>query len=265
LPKPGQGAAAVAAQIDANLADLANLAPDPSSRTDYQNARATVAKHGVRVMRVSLTKGAKVPANVAPFAVATTSTDASALQSSAGIEAAAAGSCDLVWYPNYVNVVANDSYMSGQRFAYVNFAWTTASRIDNFHACANPTFEPDLVTYNYDGLHYFSNSVQSWSSSMGNAYLDTKFADGANEPVFTVGTSRAENLVANHQYQTAMWMTNGNASTDTSKVVAQRGVRIPPGCTSTWCIFARASQRYPNVDSTWLTIPTAAGGWTWNN
>lgn len=159
-----------------------------------------------------------------------------------------------------MKVTSNPSSASGQRYAFVYFAWTTSSRLANLKACPNVTFEPDLVTYNYDRKHYLSDNTQAWSTNMPNGYLDTAFGDSADELTWTVGTSDAAKLAANTQYRTYVRTTNGNASSDTSKVNAQKGVRIPSWCYSTWCVNSRQTVRYPTAGGTWLGIP---GTWTW--
>ena len=67
------------------------------------------------------------------------------------------------------------------------------------------------MTYNYDGKYYFSKSVQSWSTDMPNGYLDTSFADSADERVYTVGTSRVTHLDPGRTYYSYFRTTNGNS------------------------------------------------------
>jgi len=75
---------------------------------------------------------------------------------------------------------------------------------------------------------------------MANAYLDTPFGDSDDEWVYTVGTSDA---------------TNGNSSTDTARVIAQRGRKNIPLCSNPFCIFAQDSKRYP--PTAWVSMPVS--------
>ena len=149
------------------------------------------------------------------------------------------------WWPSWINGRSNPSSLAGQRYGRTKFTWSS-TRLSAFQCYTDPTFEPDFVTYNYDGKYYFSKSVQSWSTDMPNGYLDTPFADSADERVYTVGTSRVTHLDPGRTYYSYFRTTNGNSGSDSAKVVAQRGRRIPSWCDSTWCIFAQESVIYFN-------------------
>lgn len=92
---------------------------------------------------------------------------------------------------------------------------------------------------------------------MPNGYWDTDFADGADERVYTVGSSNYSTFKSGYSYQTYFRMSNGNYSSDTAKVVWQRG-HYTWGCGwgPAWCIFADESV----IQYAWnITIP---GTWS---
>ena len=152
--------------------------------------------------------------------------------------------CGATWWPNYVIGHSGASSVDGMRYGTVRFAWTTNSRMTNLHCYDDVTFEPDFKTYNYDDKHYFKKTIESWSSNMPDDYKDTQFADGDDEYVFTVGTSRASKLDADKEYRTYFRTEKGNASSDDGAIYLQRGNRTPSSCDSTWCIFAKGTKKY---------------------
>jgi len=90
---------------------------------------------------------------------------------------------------------------------------------------------------------------------MANAYLDTPFGDSDDEWVYTVGTSDATKLKQYTVYNSYIRATNGNSSTDTAKVIAQRGRKNIPLCSNPFCIFAQDSKRHP--PTAWVSIPVS--------
>jgi hypothetical protein len=158
--------------------------------------------------------------------------------------------CPNRWWPNTLIVKAGKSSVEG-RYGQTEFTWGPV-RLNNFKCYDDVTFEPDFVTNRYDGSSYYSKNILSWSSTMPNAYLDTMFGDGDNERVYTVGTSRVENLKADTTYRAYFRASFGNSGSDTAKINLQRGNRTPSYCDSTWCIFARETKRVP--DSGWFEI-----------
>lgn len=187
--------------------------------------------------------------------VAAESTSQSLASSDVLAATATSGTCVSTWNPNTMTMKMNNSSVSGTRYAQVEFAWNSTTRLQNLQVCPAVTFEPDFVTYNYDGLYYMTKTIKAWSTDMSNGYLDTDFGDSSDERVYTVGTSDATTLNLYRTYYTYVRATNGNSSTDTAKVVAQRGKKSIPLCSSPWCIFAQASVRYPA--SGWVGIPVS--------
>lgn len=293
FPEEGDSADEVLAEIEITLADMTDgqavgVPRDSASDTSavgeaYEQAGAQAASGDVVITRIVLARNSSVPSELSAHSVreiqpsrlyaewqsrqvqvqaelgsAPVGRFASPLVPGA-TQTAASANCESTWRPNYVKMIALSSTTSGQRYGRLRFEWTSSSRLNNLKSCPGVTFEPDFVTNNYDGKYYFSKTIKSWSSNLPSSYWDTSFADGGQERVYTVGTSDARRLVANREYTTYFRATNGNSKQDSMKVVAQRGVRIPSVCHSTWCIFARDSQRYPaaNASTPWLTIPTA--------
>lgn len=172
-------------------------------------------------------------------------------------ELAAKKACGSHWWPGQVYTISEPSpYYERSRYTRIEFSWGPAKMAD-LQSCDNNniTFEPDFVTYNYDGSAYHAKDIQAWSTNMPDGYKDTQFLDGDNERVYTVGTSRANKLVASTTYFTHFRTYNGNAAGDTAKINFQRGHRTPPTCDSTWCIFSDVGRRVP-IDG-WFPIPAA--------
>lgn len=165
---------------------------------------------------------------------------------SSDISLTAAASCGATWWPDYVIGHSGASSVDDMRYGTVRFAWTTNSRLTNLKCRndGNVTFEPDFKTNNYDGKHYFTKTIQAWSSNMSNDYKDTQFDDGNDEWVFTIGTSRANKLDPDHEYRTYFRTNKGNTSADDGAIYPQYGHRTPSFCDSTWCIFGDATKKY---------------------
>jgi hypothetical protein len=161
--------------------------------------------------------------------------------------------CGNTWWPDYAIGHSGKSSVDGMRYGTVRFAWTTNSRMANLHCYEDVTFEPDFKTYNYDDRHYFHKAIEAWSTTMPDGYKDTQFGDSGDEYVFTVGTSRAAKLDADHEYETYFRTQYGNAGSDDGAVYFQRGNRSPSWCDSTWCIFARDTNKY--IKAWTLPIP----------
>lgn len=151
--------------------------------------------------------------------------------------AAAAVACGT-WRPNFhANIAANSTYQ-GQRYDQLKFAFTQG-QLDQFACTGSTGFEPDLVTDNYDGLHYFGDSIIAYTSTMPNSYLDTNFGDGVNERVYTVGTYDVSALEPWLEYANYIRTGVGNTNTDRAKVVWQRNSTLFFGCRevfgAAWC------------------------------
>jgi len=163
--------------------------------------------------------------------------------------------CPNTWWPNTLTVKAGKSSVEG-RFGQTEFVWGPV-RLGNLKCYEDVTFEPDFVTNRYDGLSYYSKTILAWSSTMPSNYWDTNFGDADEERVYTVGTSRASQLVADNTYRAYFRATAGNSGSDTVKINLQRGNRTPSYCDSTWCIFPRDTKRVPN--SGWFDISGSIG------
>lgn len=168
--------------------------------------------------------------------------------SSAGQTAAACGS---TWWPSYVNGLAGPASSGGRsHLFYVRFSLTT---LQAFKCLGSTAFEPDFVTYNYDNAYYFANSMLSWSSTMPSPYWDTNAFDASSERVYTVGSQNINGFISGTQYSVYFRMNNGNAGSDTAKIVWQRS-HYQDACIlgPAWCIFADASK----IQYAWIiTVP----------
>lgn len=159
------------------------------------------------------------------------------------------------WYPFYSNSTSSSS-SSGGRYNSLNFVWAS-SNLSALRCTGSSTFEPDFVTNNYDGHYYFAQSMKAWSTTMPNGYWDTNAFDAPEERVYTVGSSNTATVAANTNYNVYFRMSNGNYSSDTAKIVWQRG-HYTWGCPSgpAWCIFSDESK----IQYAWtITLP---GYWT---
>jgi len=153
------------------------------------------------------------------------------------VTTAAAVACGT-WRPNFhANVAANSTYQ-GQRYDQLKFAFTQG-QLDQFACSGSTGFEPDLVTDNYDGLHYFGDTITYYTSTMPYSYLDTKYGDGVEERVYTVGTYDVSALEPWLEYANYIRTGVGNTNTDRAKVVWQRNSTLFFGCRevfgAAWC------------------------------
>lgn len=149
-----------------------------------------------------------------------------------------------IWRPNFHENKAAPSSFQGQRYNQLKFAFTQG-QLDAFACTGSTGFEPDFVTYNYDGFYYFGSSIVNFSSSMPFSYLDTNFLDAPEERVYTVGTYKRSALEPWTQYNTYIRTGMGNTDTDKGKVVWQR-TTMNDLCFSVlgaaWCSFADESK-----------------------
>ncbi len=148
-----------------------------------------------------------------------------------------------IWRPNFHENIAAPSAFQGQRYDQLKFAFTQG-QLDEFACTGSTGFEPDLVTDNYDNLHYFSNPVVSFSSNMPFNYLDTNFSDGPNEIVYTIGTYKISALSPWTEYTNYIRTGFGNTGADRAKVVWQRNSMLSacfPIFGPEWCSFADES------------------------
>lgn len=147
------------------------------------------------------------------------------------------------WNPSFVSNTAAASGAGG-RYNSLKFSWS-AARLAAMHCTGSSTFEPDLVSYNYDNLYYFSSTMLAWATTMPAGYWDTNFLDAPDERVYTVGSSNTATMLSSHTYEAFFRMSNGNTSSDSAKVVWQRG-HYTPACPfgPALCIFADASVIY---------------------
>ncbi len=162
-----------------------------------------------------------------------------------------AAACGSTWWPTYVTGTSGPASSGGRsQLFYLRFSLTTLAA---FKCLGSTAFEPDFVTYNYDNAYYFADSMLSWSSTMPSPYWDTNAFDASSERVYTVGSQNINGFISGTQYSVYFRMNNGNAASDTAKIVWQRShyqAACPLG--PAWCIFADASK----IQYAWsITVP----------
>jgi len=165
----------------------------------------------------------------------------------ADAETAATGTCGDRFTP-VEKFYKSDWYDTEGIYRYIRHKiYWSAANLANLKACGGATtYEHEFWEYNYDRKHVLGAEV-SWTSGMPNSYLDTSFADSANELGYTIGTARASNLTAGTVYTITIVTKTGNISSGgKGKVQGQKGERVPSICTSTWCIFGRGVQGISN-------------------
>lgn len=200
-------------------------------------ATTELSRHGALIDQV-VVKSLRETALPSGLTVVAPSYETEGAAETAPLESTAAASCGR-WHPT-LHWISSGSSASGGRFHSFDFFFTSA-QLAAFKCTGSWTFEPDFVTNNYDGRHYFGQSMQSWAATMPNAYWDTNAFDGSSERVYTVGSQNIDKFTT-AMYNIYVRMDNGNWSSDTAKMVWQRGV-YSPGCLlgPAWCIFANES------------------------
>lgn len=147
--------------------------------------------------------------------------------------------------------VTLDFLERGDRRLTASFEWPQGvGNLMRLKACRGDTgtYEHEVWLNNYDGLHIMSpNAVQSWSSNMPSAYLDTPASDSGGELSFTVGTYQTQELKIDKKYSWTIIARGGNTDKDTAKITGQRGRRSPSWCYSEWCVFSDATQFIVNA------------------
>ncbi len=151
-----------------------------------------------------------------------------------------------LWYPT------KGSTKTTKGLAFNIFYFGDASGFDSFNGIL--TYEHETQVYNTN----FANYGGYWSSNLPRAYKDTQFLDTLDN--FTIGSSKASDIVANTQYYTSMDLTGGSASSATVRIKGQLGHRYPSSCYSTWCIFADMTT--PTLKSYTAPISTQVS-WTY--
>ncbi|QAV69739.1 hypothetical protein ESZ53_04395 [Salinibacterium sp. UTAS2018] len=196
-------------------------------------ARAELATRGAVFDKVVVSG---TPADLKIPGLVADPVDTHSMKEEGDIAAAACGR----WHPFYSSSSSANS-AAGGRYNSLNFQWT-GSGLSALRCTGSSTFEPDFVTYNYDARNYFSQTMLAWSTTMPNGYWDTNAFDGSDERVYTVGSSNTATVAASTNYNVYFRMSNGNYSSDTAKIVWQRG-HYTWGCPSgpAWCIFADES------------------------
>lgn len=187
------------------------------------------------------------------------------------VETAIAAVNQEIWVPEYGKVWTGNSNVAGERYVQQKLHWDSVSGFGVYD-----TYEPEFSLYNYDGTNGTSylNKSELWnelpvttyaaSDLPSTAYLDTRSGDAynsrgeRNELSYTIGTSRADDIVIGFTYLVYLRTKKGQAVKDKGKLQSQRGYRSPSNCHSTWCSFGYDSDlmaRYKPVPSWSVPVP----------
>lgn len=181
--------------------------------------------------------------------------------------------CDLHQYVNTTgrSTIAQDRY---SRYIEQYMAWGSESNLEWFRRPYAPganfsagTFELQAIFYNYNGQGWALRPTGYHSSDLPYWYLDTQAFDGSGEPNITIGSAHAYALQPGRWYS---WITRvtGSGTDQRYKLQAQRGLRDPPSCYSTWCAFSCDSQanNYNHVPfNAGYGLPGCVDYWTYGN
>ena len=256
------------AEVEATLRDMYgdnSQDPDNAPVAALSDEVVAEAADNVEFTKISVEDSSQVPTEYQPMVDEDGSTDdepdtgpgSPGYPTSTGFVAASSGDCGGSWWPTQVVQKSGKSSVSTpRRYGQLEFYWS-ATRLANLKCHDDVTFEPDFVTNNYDGNHYYAKKITAWASNMPNKYKDTQFADGNKEYTFTVGTSDARKLKSGKTYTTYFRTAYGNTTVDSAKINLQRGNRSPSFCHSTWCIFAESTHRLPETKGVWHSIPVS--------
>ena len=152
------------------------------------------------------------------------------------------------WVPAYGSVTTGAS-SSTERFVHNTMVFSETSGFGE-----RATYEHDFFLNNHPGSElgpgtYLSSAelggiatyrvpVTTYvASNLPAPYLDTRYTDSPSELAYTIGSAYARAIVKNHVYWTYIRTTNGSASQDNAKLMAQFGERRPDWCMTTWCSF----------------------------
>jgi hypothetical protein len=226
------------------LDDLKNIHEDLTQATNFvgveqvEAMQAKVAQSTIPITEITVIGPVSPDIAAANFVEVSTPSDYP--QSGTQIPVKTAATCGN-WTPNFINSLSGPHAVSG-RTERITFRWTPTA-LAALKCTSSTTFEPDFVTYNYDGLSYLGDTFMSTVSNLPDPYLDTRIFDNPQEHVYTIGTPSNSKLVANFTYSNYMHLNNGNAASDTAKIVWQRGHNTGACLPAlvTFCVFADAS------------------------
>ncbi len=126
---------------------------------------------------------------------------------------------------------------NGTKYATVRVKWNLQG-ITEFDSQTD-TFEEDLIFYNYDHTAY-ATEISSYESELPDSYLDTQAGDPDDEKNCSVGTTAADEIIANTMYYTYMTLIDGTESDSSMfKVNVQEGYYIV--FPSPWFVYAQTT------------------------
>lgn len=164
------------------------------------------------------------------------------------------GNCTAIPPESYLPRVGSTFFSEDQysRYLMANWTWGYAQNMEWFLRPYAPgvtwsagTYEHQHIFYNYDGRAYGNAPPAGyWDSNLPSPYVDTQIFDSANEKNVTIGSAHARGFETNPagtwRYTTRF--TSGGGSSSLVKIQAQRGLRTPTGCYTTYCSFGCNSQ-----------------------
>lgn len=164
------------------------------------------------------------------------------------LHAQSTASCTVIPPESYVPVVGSSLISADQYGRYVmsNWTWGYTANMEWFLRPHYPgvtwsagTYEHQHIFYNYDGGSYANAPQGYFDSNQPYWYVDTQAFDSSNEKNITIGSAHPRDFETNPAgtwRYTSRFSAGGGASS-LIKVQAQRGVRIPTYCYSTWCSY----------------------------
>lgn len=148
------------------------------------------------------------------------------------------------------------STSDGERYARITVKWNDAG-IEEFDA-SNDTYEQELVFYNYDDTAY-ATTCSVYQTNIPDPYLDTQLLDDGNEANLAIGTTSADEIVADTSYYYVYNLKGSNSTASMYKVSSQEGYYIV--LPSTFSTFAQSTAHLIPFKSGY-TAPEARGWYT---
>lgn len=168
------------------------------------------------------------------------------------------------------------------RFTKLNFMWDSYL-LRNLQLDGNEAMEVELDFYNYGGVYGYAWMVPDssdsplvvadtiWETNQPAAYLDTHFADNADEISFSAGVYDASRYNANQNYYWKIWGSKGLSDVGKFKVLAQRSYKYGGFPNMAYNVFASEHEATGNSVFLKRFIPgftedavEAPNTWTWN-
>lgn len=109
---------------------------------------------------------------------------------------------------------------NNERYARIDVKWNSAG-IKEFNSY-NDTYEQELVFYNYDNTAY-ATYCSTYQTNIPDPYMDTQLLDDGNEANLAIGTTSANEIVANTYYYYIYNLKGSNGTESMYKISSQEG------------------------------------------